>query len=96
MQKIVKNNQDVLKYRDGMGGTIEIFDIVVRTQRSIGIGSRMIQELIEKENPSVVYAFCRKENVHAHNFYKKNGFRPVDIGQFYSDGCAIMFIYEAS
>lgn len=96
MPTIVKNKNDILEYRLGNAGTVEIFDIVVRSERQRGVGRSMIQELIEKESPSTIYAFCRASNANAHHFYRKVGFREVDIGEFYEDGRAKLFIYETS
>ena len=96
MQKIVKNKIDYLKYRKGMADSIEIYDIAVMSERGKGIGTSLIQELIEKENPKTVYAFCRESNKLAHSFYRKFGFKETFINNFYGDEGAIIFVYETS
>lgn len=92
--KITKNKVDYLVYRKGKEHTIELFDIAVRSERGKGIGKSMINELIEKENPRIVYGFTRKSNEIARAFYKALGFTELKVMNFYPDGLAIMVIYE--
>lgn len=96
MKKIVKNKVDKLVYREGMEDTIEIFDIVVRSERGKGIGKSMIEEMISLENPFIVYAFTRKTNEIARAFYKAIGFIEIKIPRFYKGDPVIMVIYENS
>jgi ribosomal protein S18 acetylase RimI-like enzyme len=96
MQKITKNKVDYLVYRIGMAGTVEIFDIAVKSERQKGIGRELVQTLIAKTNPKRVYAFCRSTNESAHKFYDRLGFIGYDLPNFYEDGDAKIFIYETS
>lgn len=96
---IKRGNGDQLIARQGMGNTLEIFDIVVYTERGKGIGTSMLKELFSycKLNKITrVYAFTRTENEEARAFYEKNGFTNVDIPNFYQDGNAIMYLYVTS
>jgi ribosomal protein S18 acetylase RimI-like enzyme len=63
-----------LKYREGMKGSCEIFDIEV-TEKRKGIGTEMVKELMEKY--SCIYAFMIERNFRAHNFYRSLGFQRV-------------------
>lgn len=92
--KITKNKVDYLVYRKGQEHTLEIYDIAVRSERGKGIGRSMVEEMIEKENPRIVYAFTRKTNEIAREFYKALGFTELKVMNFYPDGPAIMVIYE--
>lgn len=94
MKKIVKNKVDKLVYRKGMEDTIEIYDIVVRSERGKGIGKSMVEEMIALENPYIVYAFTRKTNEIARAFYQALGFTEIKIPRFYKGEPAIMVIYE--
>lgn len=96
MQRITLNEVDILDYRKGSGDTIEIYDIVVNSERGVGRGKLLFEELLRRENPKRVFAFCRAENDNAHKYYRKLGCREVDLGQFYPDGKAKLFIYETN
>jgi RimJ/RimL family protein N-acetyltransferase len=96
MLKITLNEIDFLEYRKGQADTLEIYDIVVQSRRGIGIGTELIRQMLEKENPQRVYAFCRSTNKNAHRFYKKLGFKGYHLSDFYPDGDAKIFIYETS
>jgi len=90
MEKFIKRGAgSQLIYRNGSAGTIEIYDIKVnRPDWRKGIGSDMIRELIETENPHCLYCFMRKDNVDAHGFYLANGFKEVAvIENFYEEDC---------
>lgn len=94
MQKISKNKIDYLEYRKGMADTLEIYDIAVMSERGKGIGTSLVKELIKKENPKIVYAFCRESNKLAHSFYRKFGFKGTVINNFYGEESGIIFVYE--
>lgn len=96
MPKIIHRKVDVLDYRDGSGGTIEIYDIVVNSERGVGRGEALFRELLEKENPKRVFAFCRDDNTNAHAYYERLGFKGTHLPAFYPDGGAIIYVYEAS
>lgn len=96
MPQIIKNKIDVLEYREGQAGTVEIYDIVVKTERGKGIGRQLVNELIEETKAKRVYAFCRSYNKNAHLFYEKLGFKGYDLPNFYEDSSAKIYIYETS
>lgn len=96
MQIIKNNSLDLIEYRKGMDNTLEIFDIKVCSQRRKGIGTLLVKEMIELENPRVVYAFTRDSNALARAFYKALNFKEILIPNFYEEGNAIMVIYENS
>ena len=93
--KIIKNQVDVLEYKIGYCGEIEIEDIKVMSKRRKGIGREMFNELL-KLNPKTVYAFTRKSNELGRVFYKSLGFKELELPNFYSEENAIMVIYENS
>ncbi len=69
---------DFLEWRRGHGGTIEIVDIVVRSERRKGRGRLLVQRLFAELNPHEhVYAITRAENRIAQEFYHALGFRCV-------------------
>lgn len=91
---IIKNKVDFLVYRPAGGGTIEIFDIAVMSKRGQGVGTSLINKLIENEKPKIIHAITRKKNEIAISFYTKLGFVGVVLNNFYIDGDAIMFIKQ--
>lgn len=78
--------RDCLLYRNGPGGTVEIVDIVVMSDRRVGKGRELIRQLIELNKPSqTFYAFTRKSNVIAQQFYTALGFEMAAVVRdFYS------------
>lgn len=79
---------DFLDYREGSGGTVEIFDIVVGSERGIGRGRRLVQLLIDrvKDQSKLVFAITRNSNAIARLFYRKIGFRRIGtLRSFYPD-----------
>ena len=90
MPKIfIDNEKNFLEYRVGSGRTIEIFDIVVGTDRRKGIGTQLIQKLLERipDDISLVFAITRVSNLIAQQFYEANEFRIVGrLHNFYQDG----------
>lgn len=95
----LEDPNDYLEFRRGPGGTIEIVDIVVNSERGVGKGRTLINNLISWCSRSkVFYAFTRKSNVIAAQFYKALGFVQVaQITGFYEDpddkvATALMFL----
>lgn len=88
----IKRPKSWLIYRPAGGGTIEIFDIHVGSERGIGTGTAMLEELLEKEEPQRVVAITRMSNILAQKFYKKNHFDRVVLPSFYPDESAVMYI----
>lgn len=97
----LESPDDYLTYREGSGGTIEIFDIAVQTERGVGKGRRLIEKLLA-EIPSdvrLVFAITRDSNSIARQFYAAVGFHVIGVlGGFYpvADGFqnAIMYGYR--
>jgi ribosomal protein S18 acetylase RimI-like enzyme len=92
LNKITRNKEDYLLWKEDRGGAIEIVDIAVYSERERGIGRSMVQELVDKGK--TIYAFSRQDNVVALRFYTALGFRQVKIINFYDDGHAFLNIYE--
>lgn len=91
-KEIRPRDGDWLIYRPAGGGTIEIFDIQVGSQRGRGTGTAMLDELLETEEPQRVVAITRMSNIMAQKFYIKNHFDRVVLPRFYPDESAVMFI----
>lgn len=82
------DDRDVLIWREGSGRSVEIFDIVVGSERGKGKGRRLIAALLAElpEGTSMVYAITRLGNTIAHQFYEALGFRIVGrLHHFYRD-----------
>lgn len=95
--KIVLNDTDYLVWRDAGGGTVEIFDIAVKSKREVGVG-RQLLELLKKETEAQrISAITRESNHVAHLFYEKTGFGLcAKLPRFYPDEDARMYLYENS
>lgn len=90
-KSVTRNNgKDFLVYREGSGGTIEIFEILVQSDRRVGTGTKLIEQLISENPDKKIFAFTRYENVNARKFYIKNGFMEIAIRNFYPDGDAVL------
>ena len=79
---------DYLQYRLGMGGTVEIVDIKVRSQREAGRGRALVEEMVEQlpAGAKLIYAFCRADNMVGRHFWEAMGFRVMaDLIDFYQD-----------
>lgn len=83
--------EDYVEWRQGSGNTVEIFDIVVGSERRKGRGRKMIEKLVNKihaaeEPETMVFAITRIGNIIAHQFYEACGFRIVGrLHNFYRD-----------
>lgn len=91
MIKILLDNdqRDFLVYRQGSGGTIEIFDIVVGSERRVGRGRNLVDKLLKSIPQSVklVWAITRADNFIAQAFYEELHFRVIGVLRyFYQDG----------
>lgn len=86
---------DFLDYRRGSGGTVELYDIVVNSDRRKGVGRKLVEELCgrsRREGAKLVWAFCRSDNRIAREFYSAIGFRVLAyVPKFYPEGDAIMY-----
>ncbi len=94
--KIQINEVDELIYRKGQEDTYEIYDINVRSKRGVGNGRKLVNILVEKENPRLIYAFTREGNEIAREFYEKLGFKQIFVPKFYHEENAVLVIYENS
>lgn len=84
----IKGPSNYLDWREGSGGTVEIFDIVVNSQRRVGIGRRMVYQLYKDmpKDTKLVWAITRAENFIAQRFYEELRFRVVAVlRSFYKD-----------
>ena len=89
--------EDFIRYRKGMGGTLEIFDIAVMSERGKGRGRELIKMLLnlvaghnthDADLPKirVVFAITRWSNTIAQQFYEAVGFRIVGrLHNFYRE-----------
>lgn len=93
MNRIVLNGgADYLVWRDGSGGTVEIWDINVGTDRRRGIGRQLIRELLERvpREVKVVWAVARADNIIAKQFYEALRFRIAgNLWRFYSGNTTV-------
>lgn len=81
----ISSNEKVFVYEDNdilgfiqilsLYETLEIINVVVESSnRGAGIGTKLLNYVIEKFNPEHVLLEVRETNESAINFYKKNGF----------------------
>jgi ribosomal protein S18 acetylase RimI-like enzyme len=98
---IILNDVDRLEYRSAGGETIEIFDIAVNSEKRKGIGTKLIDELInevEQIGCERITAITHSCNDTAQKFYESNGFVGTLLPNFYKvfspypTGDAIMYI----
>ena|SRR3990167_8529528 len=85
---LIDGDQNHLDWREGQGRTVEIFDIVVGTERRQGIGRRLVEKMLREipQRTSLVFAITRISNTIAHQFYEALGFRIVGrLHNFYRD-----------
>lgn len=92
--------RDFLDYRDGSGGTIEIFDVQVGSERRVGKGRRLLELLFARLGPETrVYAITRADNEIAQQWYEACQFTLVNVlRRFYSGKPgvdAILFMRKA-
>lgn len=85
--------RDVLVWRDGSGGTIEIYNLVVNSERRAGKGRRLVQQLCADVagQTHLVWALTRASNVIAQQFYRALGFRTLArLPHFYAEEDAVL------
>jgi ribosomal protein S18 acetylase RimI-like enzyme len=99
----LNGGQDFLEWRRGSGNTIEIYDIVVNSERRTGKGRLMLSMLLRAVRPqdATVFAITRTENKIAQDFYLACGFHVTGaLYEFYDAGCgrvdALMFGRKAA
>jgi len=78
---IFLGSQDFLVYREGGGGTVEIFDISVTSEhRRRGIGKQLLTTLFQDVGPGKrVFAITRTTNEVAQQFYESCGFEVAGV-----------------
>ncbi len=86
-----QNGEDFLDYRVGSGDTVEIFDIVVNSERRKGRGRELIEQLfmvINSDSRGIgkqVWAITRADNLIAQQFYEALQFHVSGVlRRFYS------------
>lgn len=90
----LNEGQDFLHYRQGSGGTVEIFDIAVNSERGVGRGRQLINLLFDevRQNTHLVFAITRESNQIARQFYAALGFYKLgELHRFYQEESAIMY-----
>lgn len=72
---------DFLKYREGSGKSVEVYDIAVNTARCEGRGRRMMDELCRRYEGTgmLVWAMTRESNRGAQTFYTRCGFHLLGV-----------------
>lgn len=90
MNRIVLDNdsRDYLDWRQGSGNTVEIFDIVVGSERGVGKGRKLVNLLYSQVDKTVglVFAITRDSNEIAKQFYLHIEFRRIGrLARFYPD-----------
>jgi ribosomal protein S18 acetylase RimI-like enzyme len=93
MRTVRRNERDYLRYRVGHGGTVEIDDIAVYSERQRGTGRSMFDEMMANSGKRRAFAFARAENAVARRFYAALGFSAHEVPGFYEDGDAVLFTY---
>lgn len=88
------NGQDFIDFRESTGGTTELYESQVWTQRSAGFGSAMIKKVEETVMSNFIYGFVRLSNHGARHFYEKNGYLEVLIPKMYGNEDAVM-VYKS-
>lgn len=94
MNHRIGNATDFLEWREGMGNTVEIYDIQVNSERGKGIGRNMFEKLKAMNPGKNIYAFTRKSNFIAQDFYRALRFEKSYAPGFYPDESAYLFIYR--
>lgn len=90
----LNDGQDYLYWREGMGGTAELFDIAVKSERKRGVGRELVEIMKTQSDASRIYAITRASNAVAQMFYMKIGFTEnVLLPRFYEDEDARMYIF---
>ena len=92
--------RDFLDYREGSGGSVEIFDLQVGSDRRKGIGRQLVERLCGGLQPDIrVWAITRATNEIAQIFYERCKFTMAcPLRRFYSEDNgvdAIMYIRRA-
>ena len=90
----LQDSTDFLDFREGSGGTVEIYNIQVGSERRVGRGSLLLRLLIAqvRGQTHLIFALTRQSNSIAQEFYRAVGFRQLAVlPGFYSDENAVMY-----
>lgn len=88
----INSGYGTLRWRLGTGGVCEIADVTVDPHHKREGEGRYLLCLLFREMDQpyykvhTVYAFCRKENRIAVEWYIACGFKPTELPGFYGDG----------
>lgn len=96
----INDGKDYLDWRNGSGGTIEIFDVAVTSERRKGRGRSMVSHLLRHLPPTTkVFAITRADNAIAQEWYEAMKFHVSGVLRgFYEQGKgvdAIVYVREA-
>lgn len=96
MNRVTLNDErDYLEWRQGSGDTLEIYDIVVGSERRKGKGRLLVQTVLGLCKPygaKLLWAITRASNGIAQDFYSGVGFRVIArLNKFYQGEDAIMY-----
>lgn len=94
MPKITRP-KSFLKWRIATGGTIEVVDIAVNSERGKGVGTSMMKELFaiaRERDVHRVYAITRSANKVAQRFYESLNMEGNAVMRFYPDDDAYIYI----
>lgn len=89
------DKKDVLEYRRSGENTWEITDIAVHSKRRAGVGTKMVNEMIEaikKDGATRIYAITRASNLNAQKFYESMGMRSIELYDFYDSENGVMYL----
>lgn len=95
----IGDSSDFLLWREGSGGTIEIFDLAVNRERRQGRGRALVHALqvwAEANGVKRLWAITKADNFVAQQFYEELRFRSVPLRDFYGEGGidAVMYIRD--
>lgn len=94
----IGNYADFLLWRDCPGGTVEIVDIAVGSDRRKGVGTAMVRRLQRLRPDAGIFAITRMTNEVAQQFYESLGFHVAGVlRRFYSadrGADAIMYLWR--
>lgn len=87
-RRVIAEPHGLLEFRLAPGKTAEIVEIEVESKhRRMGVGQKMIARMLSELSAGThVYAFTRRENAIALQFYKSQGFELRPLPGFYPDG----------
>jgi ribosomal protein S18 acetylase RimI-like enzyme len=77
---VLADPEDFLDWREGSGGTVEIFDVQVMSARRKGRGRLLVRKLLTELGPGVVvWAITRADNEVAVQWYQALGFDVMGV-----------------